>query len=168
MFSEEIPRVKREISETDKEFVEADHADLIIVLMEGAPGAIAEVCTMGIAQFGRKFCVMVPKEYKDGFVANGPLRDLSEKYGGDIFWYTKEDLAACNVKGRALKQATAIRYKRYREKKGLRMWRVLRARNGSLPRCSLSPKRCLSYGCSIGGCARRSKASGRISASILG
>jgi hypothetical protein len=123
MFSEEeeIASLIQGISEIEKEYPQAHYADLIIVLMEGAPGAIAEVCLFGLTNFGGKFFVMMPTAYQNGFVAVGPIRELAEKHGGSVYWYAEEDLDSCNVMSEALKRATAIRYIKYREKNGRRM-----------------------------------------------
>lgn len=116
MFSEELSNVPGNISEKAKEFEQVQIAHLVIVLIEGAPGALAETHDFGNhPDLYHKFLVMVPKEYRKGYSALGAIRDLSDATGGgSVYWYEARDLAACNVLSRAEKRAEALRNIHYR------------------------------------------------------
>jgi hypothetical protein len=79
-------------------------ADMAIVLLEDAPGALAETHDFaGKADLAWKFSIAIPLAYKDGYSANGVVRLLSELFHS-IYWYTEEEIERCEVVGYARKR----------------------------------------------------------------
>ena len=120
MFSEDLSHLNREpdLSETSKEFAQANAADLIIVLVEGAPGALAEVCDFCVRpDLAPKVYVMAPDSYKAGYAGQGALKELDEGYGG-VYWYREEEVKACQVLTQACKRVWARRSIAYRHQTG--------------------------------------------------
>jgi hypothetical protein len=116
LFSEHIPILDPAASMKDHEYAQARNADLIFVLIEDAPGAIAEVHDFGsdLSVFP-KLQVMAPRKYRGGYSAKGALRELSDATGGGaVRWYGARDLERCNVVGWAIKRAEALRTYVYR------------------------------------------------------
>lgn len=111
MFSEDLADLGRgrELSETSKEFAQANAADFIIVFIEDAPGALAEICDLCVhPDIAPKVYVMVPNSYKCGFAGQGALRELDEGYGS-VHWYRQEDVESCEVLGKACARVRARR-----------------------------------------------------------
>lgn len=107
-------------SEQAHEFFQAEACDAIVVLIEDAPGAMAEVHDFGSnPELARKFVVLAPKRYRDGYSALGALRDLQEAYGV-VHWYEEGDLPACEVLSAALRKIEARRFLEYKRKQGAR------------------------------------------------
>ena len=111
MFSEDLTDLGsgQELSETSKEFAQANAADFIVVLVEDAPGALAEVCDLCVhPDIAPKVYVMAPDSYKCGFAGQGALRELDEGYGS-VHWYRQEDVESCEVLGKACARVRARR-----------------------------------------------------------
>jgi hypothetical protein len=109
MFSEEIPSDSRDISMKSKEFAEARTAHLVIILVEDSAGAIAEAhdfCEH--PDIAPNLMVFIPLSYKQGYSAQGAMKDLADAYGG-VFWYSEADLSGCEVCTLAIRRAEARR-----------------------------------------------------------
>jgi hypothetical protein len=120
MFSEEISVLPEEsyLSEKDRELAQARAAHLIVILVEGAPGAQAEAHDFcDDPELRPKIYVMFPLKYKEGYSARGAIRDLDEGYGG-VFWYEERDLEQCNVLTRAIRRAEVRRNDEYCRRRG--------------------------------------------------
>ena len=120
MFSEDLSYLNQEsdLSETSTEFAQANAADLIIVLLEGSPGALAEVCDFCVRpDLAPKVYVMAPDSYKAGYAGQGALKELDEGYGG-VYWYREEEVKACQVLTQACKRVRARRSIAYRHQTG--------------------------------------------------
>ena len=120
MFSEDLTNLgsNLDLSETSKEFAQANAADLIIVLVEGAPGALAEVCDFCVRpDIADKVYVMAPESYRSGYAGQGALRELDEGYGG-VHWYEPQEVVACNLLTQACKRVQARRSIAYRHQLG--------------------------------------------------
>ena len=111
MFSEELTSLgdERGLSEKSKEFAQANAADLVIILIEDSPGALAEACDfcnhIGLAS---KIYVMAPDSYKTGYAGQGALKELDEGYGG-VYWYQEDEVEACHLLTQASKRVKARR-----------------------------------------------------------
>jgi len=113
-FSEDIENPIDGLSEKSLEFAQALAADLIIILIEDAPGALAEAHDFSnVPELATKIYVMVPQKYHKGYSAKGALKDLSDGYGG-VYWYEDDELNRCNVLERAVRRAEARRQILYR------------------------------------------------------
>lgn len=120
MFSEDLANLGCDLerSETSKEFAQAKNADFIIVLIEGSPGALAEVCDLCVRpDVAHKVYVMAPESYKAGYAGQGALWELGEGYGS-VHWYQQGDVADCNVLRQACKRVGARRSIAYRHQSG--------------------------------------------------
>jgi hypothetical protein len=118
MFNEDLPDPAGEVSAKTKEFAEARAAQLIIDLVEGAPGASAEAHDFcNDPNIAPNMYVMIPTKYKDGYSAQGAIMDLDNGYGG-VYWYADGELESCIVLKKAVKRAEARRQIIYRQ--GLR------------------------------------------------
>ncbi len=121
MFSEDIRAdlvSKSGLSEKSVEFEEARAADLIIILVEDAPGALAEAHDFcNHPDIAPNIYVMFPKKYKEGYSAKGAIHDLASGYGG-VYWYKDTEVGSCNVLKQALKRAEARRQIRARMRMG--------------------------------------------------
>lgn len=116
MFSEDLSYLSRDpdLSETSREFAQANAADLIIVLVESSPGALAEVCDFcARPDLAPKVYIMVPNSYKTGYAGQGSLKELDEGYGS-VHWYQQEDVEACRILSQACKRVKARRSMAYR------------------------------------------------------
>lgn len=114
LFSEELPQPVEDISEKSKEFAQALAAHLIIILVEDAPGALAEACDFcNHPKIAPKVYVLIPLKYREGYGAQGAIRDLADGHGG-VYWYNDTEMSACSVRDRAIKRAEAIRHILYR------------------------------------------------------
>jgi hypothetical protein len=108
-FSEEINGAEDGLSEKSKEFAQAHGADLIIILVEDAPGALAEAHDFcNVPKLAPNIYVMIPQKYKGGYSAQGAIKDLSDGYGG-VYWYEDNELKICNILERAVRRAEARR-----------------------------------------------------------
>ena len=120
MFSEDLSYLSQDPdqSETSKEFAQANAADLIIVLVEDSPGALAEVCDFCVRpDLSPKVYVMAPDSYKAGYAGQGALKELDEGYGG-VYWYRKKEVKTCQVLTQACKRVRARRSIAYRHQTG--------------------------------------------------
>lgn len=109
MFSEEFPEQLANLSEKTKEFAQARAAHLIIILLEDAPGALAEAHDFcNHPDIASKVYVMIPQKYEGGYSARGAIKDLDDGYGG-VYWYAEQDLQACNVCKHAVRRTEARR-----------------------------------------------------------
>ena len=120
MFSEDLSHLSHDpdLSETSKEFKQANAADLIIVLVEDSPGALAEVCDFcARPDLASKVYVMAPDSYKTSYAGQGALKELDEGYGG-VYWYREEEVNACQVLTQACKRVKARRSMAYRQQTG--------------------------------------------------
>lgn len=112
MFSEDLPDFSGHFSAKAKEFAQARAAHLILILIEDAPGALAETHDFcGDPKIARKVLVLAPKKYRGGYSGQGALSDLSE--GGGVHWYDEEELDRCDVLTRAVKRVEAMRNMRF-------------------------------------------------------
>ena len=120
MFSEDLTNLGAalNLSEASKELAQAREADLIIVLLEGSPGALAEVCDFCIRpEIAQKVYIMAPYSYRDSYPGKGDLRDLDEGYRG-VYWYGEQDVIACNLLTQACERVQARRSIAYRDQSG--------------------------------------------------
>ena len=119
MFSEELTSLGDDLglSEKSKEFAQANIADLVIILIEDSPGALAEACDFcNHPDLAPKTYVMAPDSYKKGYPGQGALKELDEGYGG-VYWYQEGDVEACHLLTRASKRVKARRSMAYRYQK---------------------------------------------------
>ncbi len=117
-FSERLSNEEcfKDLSEKSKEFIQAQSSHLIIVLLEGSPGALAEshdFCNH--PELAGKFYIMIPDSYKDGYSGKGAIKDLSDGYGG-VYWYQEGEIASCKVLNMAAKRVEARRNIMYRHR----------------------------------------------------
>ena len=120
MFSEDLTNLGSalNLSEASRELAQAQKADFIIVLVEGSPGALAEVCDFCVRpDIAHKVYIMAPHSYGAGYPGKGDLRDLDEGYGG-VYWYKEQDIADCNLLTQACKRVQARRSIAYRHQPG--------------------------------------------------
>ena len=120
MFSEDLTHLGSDLnlSEASKELAQAREADLIIVLVEGSPGTLAEVCDFCVRpDIAHKVYIMAPHSYRDGYPGKGALRELDEGYGG-VHWYEPQEVVACNLLTQACKRVQARRSIAYRHQLG--------------------------------------------------
>ena len=117
MFSEDISaNAGAGLSEKSKEFAQAQAVDLIIILVEDAPGASAEAHDFANhPDLASKVYVMIPERYRSGYSAQGAIKDLDDGYGG-VYWYADGEIESCKVLGQAVKRAEARRQIRFRAK----------------------------------------------------
>ena len=116
MFSEDLSSLSQDpdLSETSREFAQANAADLIIVLIEDSPDALAEVCDFcARPDLAPKVYIMVPDSYKTGYAGQGALKELDEGYGS-VHWYRQEDVDACRILTQTCKRVKARRSMAYR------------------------------------------------------
>lgn len=103
------------LSEKSKEFAQAQAAHIIIILLEGSPGALAEAHDFcNHPDLTGKFYIMIPECYKDGYSAKGAIKDLSDGYGG-VYWYHEGEIESCNVLNMASTRVEARRNIQYRQ-----------------------------------------------------
>lgn len=113
MFSEDLSIQAGDISEKAKEFAQALEAHLIFILVESAPGALAEAHDFcNHPDIAPNLVVMIPKKYEEGYSARGAIKILGDAYNG-VYWYEDEDLNICNLRKRAVDMAGARRWIRY-------------------------------------------------------
>ena len=120
MFSEDLTNLDSalNLSEASRELAQAREADLIIVLVEGSPGALAEMCDFCVRpEIAHKVYIMAPHSYRDGYPGKGDLRDLDEGYGV-VYWYEQQDVVACNLSTQARMRVQARRSIAYRHQSG--------------------------------------------------
>lgn len=119
MFSEQLEAVPVPGNWSAKalEYAQAKVVHLIFILIEDSPGALAEaVDFICLPQLASKCVVLVPRHYRSGYPASGPLQEHDDGYRG-VFWYSAEDLETCNVLGevRTRSQARRLHLQRLRE-----------------------------------------------------
>jgi len=101
-------------SEATKEFAQAQEAHLIIVLIEDSPGAQGEVHDFANdPDLAQKFYVFVPNKYRDGYSAQGIIRDLDHGWH-NVYWYHDEEVTSCNILKKSIECAEARRQVEYR------------------------------------------------------
>ena len=118
MFSEDLTNLSndRDRSEKSNEFAQAKAADLVIILVENSPGALAEACDFcNHPDLAPKIYVMAPDSYKTGYAGQGSLQELDEGYGG-VYWYQEGEVEACHLLTQASKRVKARRSMAYRHK----------------------------------------------------
>lgn len=109
MFSEELSVSGQEFSLKSEEFAQARAAHLIVILIEDAPGAIAEAHDFcNHPDIAPNIYLMIPQRYKDGYSGQGAIRNLENGYSG-VYWYEDDEIGNCNVMRRALIRAEARR-----------------------------------------------------------
>ena len=114
MFSELLPDPAGDVSEKTKEFAQARAADLVIILVEEAPGALAEAHDFcNDPKIAPKVYVLIPKKYQQGYSSQGAMRDLSDAHGG-VYWYDENELQRCDVFKYAVRRAEARRHLLFR------------------------------------------------------
>ena len=110
MFSEDIDLSVDRLSEKSKEFAQARAADIILILLQDSPGALAETHDFcNHPDIGPKVYAMIPTEYKEGYSGRGAIKDLDEAYGG-VYWYDEYEIQNCNISTRAIDRAEALRH----------------------------------------------------------
>lgn len=113
-FSEELECSEPYTSLKSVELAQARTADLIIILLESSPGAVAETHDFADRpELVGKCYIFVPVAYRSGYSSRGILKDIEEGYGG-VYWYEPDELRACDVLSRALKRAEARRQIEFR------------------------------------------------------
>ena len=120
MFSEDLVHLGRGkgLSEASKELAQAQAADLVIALVEGSPGALAEVCDFCVRpDIVHKVLILAPDGYKTGYPGAGDLRDLDHGYGA-VHWYQPHDVVTCDLLTQACKRVQARRSIVYRHGPG--------------------------------------------------
>ena len=118
MFSEDLTNLSndRDRSEKSNEFAQAKAADLVIILVENSPGALAEASDFcNHPDLAPKIYVMAPDSYKTGYAGQGALQELDEGYGG-VYWYQEGEVEACHLLAQASKRVKARRSMAYRHK----------------------------------------------------
>ncbi|MYB69514.1 MAG: hypothetical protein F4X75_13565 [Gemmatimonadetes bacterium] len=118
MFSEDLTNLSndRDRSEKSNEFAQANAADLVIILIEDSPSALAEACDFcNHPDLAPKIYVMAPNSYKTGYAGQGALQELDEGYGG-VYWYQEGEVEACHLLTQASKRVKARRSMAYRHK----------------------------------------------------
>jgi hypothetical protein len=116
MFSENMPEppAAKFMSEKAKEFAQAHVAEFIVVMLEGSPGALAEVHDFANdPEIASKMLVMIPEVYRSGYSAGGAIKDLEDGYRA-VIWYGPSDLTKCNLLTQAHRAAEARRHIKYR------------------------------------------------------
>ncbi|HKV41622.1 MAG TPA: hypothetical protein VJX67_20630 [Blastocatellia bacterium] len=109
LLSEDLPVQGRNLSEKSREFAQALAAHLIIILVEGSPGALAEAHDFcNHPSIAPNVYLMIPAEYKKGYSARGAIKTLGEGWGG-VYWYREKDVVSCNLRKKAVKRAEARR-----------------------------------------------------------
>ncbi len=102
-FSEDF-EPKTDLATKLEELGQIRAADMAIVLLEDAPGALAETHDFAAkVDLAWKFSIAIPLAYKDGYSANGVVRLLNELFHS-VYWYTEEEMARCEVVGYARKR----------------------------------------------------------------
>lgn len=97
------------LSQKTNELTQALPAHLIIILIEGSPGALAEMHDFSShPDIVRIMYVMCPRRYASGYSAQGAGRILDLAYG-NVYWYEDDEIADCKVLARALERAIALR-----------------------------------------------------------
>jgi hypothetical protein len=110
LFSEELTPPDEFFSARASEYQQALAAHLIIVLVEGSPGALGELHDFcGDPKLAPKLLVMVPRRYEGGYSGQGALQDLDYGWGG-VYWYDDKEIENCNVLTRAVRRAEARRH----------------------------------------------------------
>lgn len=120
MFSEDLRNLGSalNLSEASRELAQAREADFIIVLVEGSPGALAEVCDFCVRpDVAHKVYIMAPHSYRDSYPGKGDLQDLDEGYGV-VYWYGQQDVAVCKLLTQACTRVQARRSIAYRHQPG--------------------------------------------------
>jgi len=103
------------LSEKSKEFAQAKSAHLIIILLEGSPGALAEAHDFcNHPDLAGKFYIIIPDNYKNGYSVKGAIKDLSDGYGG-VYWYHEGEIESCRVLEKAINRVEARRNIHYRQ-----------------------------------------------------
>ncbi|MEK6258024.1 MAG: hypothetical protein AABP62_05330 [Planctomycetota bacterium] len=109
MFSEDIVTPALGFSQKTVESVQAKLVDLVIILVEDSPGALAEAHDFcNHPDIAPRIMVMCPQKYRSGYSATGALHLLQQAHGG-VYWYKDKELVSCNVMKRARMRAQALR-----------------------------------------------------------
>ncbi|MDR3632343.1 MAG: hypothetical protein P4L84_00825 [Isosphaeraceae bacterium] len=116
-FSEDLPSPSGRMSEKTKEYAQARAANLIVIFIEGAPGATAELHDFSSdLEIYHKIMVLVPVEYRKGYSARGAIQELEDATsGGGVLWYREGDLEKCRVLTAVVKRAEALRIFKFRQ-----------------------------------------------------
>ena len=119
VFSEIWATATPGLSQKTNELTQALTANLIIILIEGSPGALAEMHDFSSREdIARKMLVMCPRKYSDGYSIKGAGTILSAF--GSLEFYEDGEIENCNVLTRALARANALREAAaYRELKSI-------------------------------------------------
>lgn len=118
MFSEDISIDGDGLSDKTKEFAQAQAAHLILILIEGSPGAQGEahdVCNH--PELAPKVHILIPKEYRGGYSAKGPIQDL-ERMFGNVYWYNAGEIESAMQK--FFEKVERLRFILYRQFGGAR------------------------------------------------
>lgn len=109
VFSEIWATAEPGLSQKTNELTQALTAHLIIILIEGSPGALAELHDFSSREdIGRKMLVMCPRKYSDGYSITGAGAILNKAFG-NLDLYEDGEIENCNVLTRALARAVALR-----------------------------------------------------------
>lgn len=105
------------LSEASKEFAQAKAAHLVLVLIEEAPGALAETHDFASdPELASKFYVFVPTKYKEGYSGKGVIHDLDKGWHG-VYWYEDDEVPACNILTEAVEWVETRRQVEYRRRR---------------------------------------------------
>jgi len=109
VFSEIWATAEPTLSQKTNELTQALSAHLIIILIEGSPGALAEMHDFSShPDIARIMYVMCPRLYQTGYSAQGAGQLLDLAYG-NVYWYEDGEITDCKVLTRALERANALR-----------------------------------------------------------
>ena len=109
VFSEIWADAASGLSQKTNELTQALTSHLIIILIEGSPGALAEMHDFSSRQdIARKMLVMCPRKYSDGYSIKGAGAILNVAFG-NLDLYQDGEIENCNVLTRALARAIALR-----------------------------------------------------------
>ncbi|OLE51315.1 MAG: hypothetical protein AUG51_23620 [Acidobacteria bacterium 13_1_20CM_3_53_8] len=109
VFSEIWADAASGLSQKTNELTQALTAHLIIILIEGSPGALAEMHDFSSREdIARKMLVMCPRKYSDGYSIKGAGAILNVAFG-NLDLYQDGEIENCNVLTRALARAIALR-----------------------------------------------------------
>jgi hypothetical protein len=107
--SEEISTAKKDgMALKLQEKAQAKYAHLIIVLVEGSPGASAEVHDfLHYREIARKMVIMIPRAYKKGYGGQSIAFDAA--FCRKVYWYGENAIEKCYVRREAMNAANTAR-----------------------------------------------------------
>lgn len=107
MFSEELTKPNN-IPTKLQELAQIQESDLAVVLIEDAPGALAEVHDFaGRYDTCPKLFILIPKKYQAGYSAKGAIQIVDRLFNG-VYWYEENELVSCNVLTQVLERVKLV------------------------------------------------------------